>query len=84
MHTMKQSVLSNGCLWSHKFAITRMRKRVRKLHSRGELSNMFMNRPGVTINCLIKRDANYVEKNEEKSPLGAGFRPNSRATMAIQ
>jgi len=24
-----------------------------------------MNRSGVTINCLIKRDANYVEKNKK-------------------
>jgi len=31
-----------------------------------------MNRSGVTINCLIKRDANYVEKNKKKLPLGAG------------
>ena len=59
-------------------------KTVRKRYSRGELSNTFMNRPGVTINCLIKRDANYVEKNEKKLPLDAGFRPNSRAAMAIQ
>ncbi len=55
-----------------------------KSHSWGELSNTFMNRPGVTINGLIKRDANYVEKNKKKLPLGAGFRSNSRATMAIQ
>jgi hypothetical protein len=59
-------------------------KNVRKRHSRGELSNTFMNRPGVTINCLIKRDANYVEKNEKKSPLGAGFRPDAHATLAIR
>ena len=62
---MKQSVLSNGCFRRHQFAIGRNNKCVRKRYSRGELSNTFMNRSGVTINCLIKRDANYVEKNKK-------------------
>jgi hypothetical protein len=44
----------------------------------------FMSHPGVTIHCLIRRDANYVEKSEKKSPLGAGFRPDAHATLAIQ
>jgi len=81
---MKQSMFSNGCLRRHQFAIAWNNKRVRKLYSWGELSSTFMNRPGVTINCLIKRYANYVEKNEKKSPLGAGNLPDSRAIPAIQ
>jgi hypothetical protein len=42
-----------------------------------------MIRPVVTINRLIIRGSNYVEEDENKSPLGAGFRPNANAALAI-
>ena len=50
----------------------RYSKHVRKRHSRGEFSNMLMNRRGVTIHCLIKQDTNHVEKTGEKLPMGVG------------